>query len=116
MSSTPETILPTSTPNAKVMVDKGNHNLMIVVIRLLAVGNAPILKQQVFKTSTSNAFEKVVLFIRKQLALEVHDSIYCYINQAFCPALDENVGNLYTCFAAVDGSLNVYYSITPAWG
>ena len=40
---------------------------------------------------------------------------FLYINQAFQPAPDEILLNLYTRFK-VDGKLMVYYARTPAWG
>ncbi|KAI8928053.1 ubiquitin-like autophagy protein Apg12-domain-containing protein [Entophlyctis helioformis] len=86
-----------------------------VVVRLKAIGNAPILKQSVFKISTGSRFDKVILFLRKELGYRSHDSLFVYVNSAFAPAPDEVIGNLVRA-CAVDGSLIVNYSTTPAWG
>ncbi|KAI8897296.1 ubiquitin-like protein Atg12 [Globomyces pollinis-pini] len=86
-----------------------------VVIRLKAIGNAPILKQQVFKLSSQNNFIKIINFIRKELNLPQNDSLFVYVNSAFCPNPDDFIGDLDACFG-IDGSLIVNYSTTPAWG
>ncbi|OAJ42295.1 hypothetical protein BDEG_25764 [Batrachochytrium dendrobatidis JEL423] len=39
-----------------------------VVVRLKATGSAPILKQTVFKISSSSKFQNVIAFLRKELA------------------------------------------------
>lgn len=41
--------------------------------------------------------------------------LFLYVNSSFAPAGDEVVGNLFACFA-VDNTLIVNYSLTPAWG
>ncbi|KAI9197485.1 ubiquitin-like protein Atg12, partial [Polychytrium aggregatum] len=86
-----------------------------VVVRLRATGNAPILKQNSFKITSSQKFQIVINFLRKELGFKPSDSVFLYINSSFAPAPDEVVSNLYKCFA-VDGSLIVNYSLTTAWG
>ena len=66
-----------------------------VKIRLHPLGSAPPLSQKVFKISASNRFESVVLFLRKKLSLQSHDSVVCYVNSVFAPGLDEGVGGLW---------------------
>ncbi|KAH6564354.1 hypothetical protein BASA50_002163 [Batrachochytrium salamandrivorans] len=85
-----------------------------VVVRLKAAGSAPILKQTVFKISSTNKFQSVINFLRKELAFK-NAGLFVYINSSFAPSPDEVVGNLYRCFA-LDGKLIVNYSVTPAWG
>lgn len=88
-----------------------------VVIRLKATGNAPILKQQVFKLSSKNLFQKVVLFIRKALDLSDSDSLYCYINSSFIPSNEDLIGDLDHLFGMENAQgLIVNYSLNPAWG
>ncbi|KAI9331342.1 ubiquitin-like protein Atg12, partial [Obelidium mucronatum] len=86
-----------------------------VVVRFKATGSAPILKQNVFKITASQRFQAVILFLRKELTLGPHDSIFLYVNSAFAPAPDETVATLFKNFGS-EGSLIVNYSTTAAWG
>lgn len=84
------------------------------------VGSAPILKQSKFKISSSHRFQAITEFLWRQLSGNGADqkeagSLYLYINSSFAPAADESISNLYACFA-VDNTLIVNYSLTPAWG
>jgi hypothetical protein len=47
----------------------------LVVILLRATGNAPILKQNKFKVTTSHSFLAIQDFVRKQLLLQERDSL-----------------------------------------
>lgn len=86
-----------------------------VKIHFRAVGSAPALRQPVRKLSSTARFEAVVRFLRKQLRLQDHESVFCYVNSVFAPGLDEGIGNLWRCFKTKD-ELVVAYSITPAFG
>lgn len=83
-----------------------------VVIVFQAAGGAPILKQDKVKISVDSRFSKVVTFLRKQLHSE---SVFVYLRNAFCPALDEELGVLAKAYGT-DGKLHVSYALTPAWG
>ncbi|CAN6448775.1 unnamed protein product [Victoria cruziana] len=63
-----------------------------VVVHLKATGDAPILKQAKFKITGTEKFAKVIDFLRKQLHRE---TLFVYINSAFCPNPDELVVDLY---------------------
>lgn len=86
-----------------------------VNIRFKPLPSAPILKTQVFKINASQKFEAVVRFLKKKLDCKPTDSVFCYVNSVFAPALDENVGGLWRCFKT-DDQLIVCYSLTPAFG
>ncbi|KAK0450290.1 APG12-domain-containing protein [Desarmillaria tabescens] len=86
-----------------------------VIVRFKAVGNAPIMKQNFFKITSSNRFQAVIQFLRKELAWKAGEPLHTYINLAFSPAPDDTVSNLYKSFAT-DGHLIVNYSTTAAWG
>ncbi|KAI9751652.1 MAG: Ubiquitin-like protein [Chaenotheca gracillima] len=66
-----------------------------VTVRFKAVGSAPILRTQVYKISASQRFETVVNFLRKNLKCGPTQSVFCYVNSVFAPALDEGVGALW---------------------
>ena len=83
-----------------------------VVVLLKATGDAPILKQNKFKISAHEKFEKVVSFLGAQLGKK---QIFVYLNSAFTPRYDETVANLYE-WHGVEGKLVVNYATTPAWG
>ncbi|KAI0075595.1 putative ubiquitin-like modifier [Panus rudis PR-1116 ss-1] len=86
-----------------------------VVVRFKAVGNAPIMKQNLYKITASNRFQAVIQFLRKELGWKSGDPLFTYINLAFAPAPDDTVSNLYKSFAT-EGHLIVNYSTTAAWG
>ncbi|KAK0217118.1 APG12-domain-containing protein [Armillaria fumosa] len=86
-----------------------------VIVRFKAVGNAPIMKQNFFKITSSNRFQAVIQFLRKELSWKAGEPLHTYINLAFSPAPDDTVSNLFKSFAT-DGHLIVNYSTTAAWG
>ncbi|KAK0473456.1 APG12-domain-containing protein [Armillaria novae-zelandiae] len=73
-----------------------------VIVRFKAVGNAPIMKQNFFKITSSNSF------LRKELSWKAGEPLHTYINLAFSPAPDDTVSNLFKSFAT-DGHLIVNY-------
>ncbi|WPG98608.1 ubiquitin-like autophagy protein Apg12 [Acrodontium crateriforme] len=87
----------------------------IVTIRLSPLPNTPQLRQPRFKCTSSQRFEAIVRFLRRKLALQDHESVFCYVNSVFAPGLDEGVGNLWRCFKTGD-ELVVNYSVTQAFG
>jgi ubiquitin-like protein ATG12 len=44
-----------------------------------------------------------------------HESVFCYVGSVFSPALDEGVGNLWSCFKQGE-ELVVGYALSPAFG
>ncbi|KAF9004537.1 putative ubiquitin-like modifier [Cyathus striatus] len=86
-----------------------------VIVRFKAVGNAPIMKQNFYKITSSNRFQAVIQFLRKELGWQAGEPLYTYINLAFSPAPDDTVSNLFKSFAT-EGHLIVNYSTTAAWG
>ncbi|KAH7083272.1 ubiquitin-like autophagy protein Apg12-domain-containing protein [Paraphoma chrysanthemicola] len=86
-----------------------------ITVRLQPIGSAPHLNQRVFKLSTNQRFETIVKFLRKKLGVKEHESVFCYVGSVFSPALDEGVGNLWTCFKQND-ELVVGYAMSPAFG
>ncbi|WIA32673.1 hypothetical protein OEZ86_003474 [Tetradesmus obliquus] len=73
-----------------------------VVVVFQAAGGAPLLKQDKVKISVDSHFSKVVAFLRKQLH---SDSVFVYLRNAFCPALDEQLGVLTKAYGT-DGKLH----------
>ncbi|KAH9831366.1 autophagy protein 12 [Rhodofomes roseus] len=86
-----------------------------VPIFFKAVGNAPIMKQNLYKINALNPFRAVIRFLRKQLGWKAQEPLFTYINLAFAPAPDDTVTNLFKSFAT-EGRLIVNYSTTAAWG
>jgi ubiquitin-like protein ATG12 len=83
-----------------------------VVVLLKATGDAPILKQNKFKITAADKFEKVVGFLSAQLGRK---GVFVYLNSAFTPSYDETVANLYA-WHGVEGKLVVNYALQQAWG
>lgn len=86
-----------------------------VTVRFQPVGNAPPLRQRVFKITSTQSFATVVASLRKKLGIEPSQSVFCYVNSIFAPGLDEAVGNLWRCFKTGD-ELVVAYAMMPAFG
>ena len=88
-----------------------------VVVLLKATGDAPILKQNKFKITASDKFEKVVSFLTTQLKPQIGTDgrVFVYLNSAFTPRYDERVSNLYAWYG-VEGKLVVNYALQQAWG
>ncbi|KAI8888109.1 autophagy protein 12, partial [Backusella circina FSU 941] len=92
-----------------------NPDTIKIIIQLKQVGNAPILKQSLFKISRTHKFQAVIQFLRRELKYQGSDPLFLYINGAFAPSPDEPLDNLYKCFS-IDGKLIVNYCTTAAWG
>lgn len=86
-----------------------------ITVRLQPIGSAPHLTQRVFKLSANQRFDTIVRFLRKRLGVRDHESVFCYVGNVFAPALDEGVGNLWTCFKQGE-ELVVGYAMAPAFG
>ncbi|KAF9092444.1 hypothetical protein BGX29_007326 [Mortierella sp. GBA35] len=100
---------------ATVIANHKRKDTSKVIVRFRAIGNAPILKQNIYKITASNKFMAVIQFLRKELNYQHSDPLFLYVNSAFSPAPDEIVNNLYKCFNT-DGKLIVNYCTSPAWG
>jgi hypothetical protein len=83
-----------------------------VIVVFQAAGGAPLLKQDRVKISTDSRFSKLVVHLKRQLGTE---SVFVYLRNAFCPALDEELGVLVQAYGS-HGKLTVSYALTPAWG
>jgi len=86
-----------------------------VVMRFRGVGNAPIMRQNMYKITATNQFQAVIQFLRKELGWQSGEALFLYINSTFSPAPDDTVLNLFKSFST-EGYLIVNYSTTPAWG
>ncbi|KAJ3534628.1 hypothetical protein NMY22_g6842 [Coprinellus aureogranulatus] len=86
-----------------------------VVVRFKAIGNAPIMRQNFYKITSSQRFQLVIQFLRKELGWQSGEPLFTYINLSFSPAPDDTVANLFKA-CGTDGHLIVNYSTTPAWG
>ncbi|KAF8811130.1 putative ubiquitin-like modifier [Phlegmacium glaucopus] len=86
-----------------------------VVVRFKGVGNAPIMKQNMYKITATNRFQAVIQFLRRELGWQSGEPLFLYINSTFSPAPDDTVLNLFKSFST-EGYLIVNYSTTPAWG
>ncbi|GAA5953522.1 hypothetical protein JCM3765_005062 [Sporobolomyces pararoseus] len=86
-----------------------------IIVRFKATGNAPIMKQNLFKITASHKFQAVHQFLRSQLNFKPADPLFLYINSSFAPAPDDLVSSLFSAYGT-EGQLIVNYSSTQAWG
>ena len=102
-------------PSQSISSPTPTTNPTTVTIRLQPIGSAPHLTQRIFKLSTNQTFATIVRFLRKRLGVKEHESVFCYVGNVFSPALDEGVGNLWSCFRQGE-ELVVGYALAPAFG
>ena len=86
-----------------------------VKVHFVPVGSAPIMKKTKFQMRANQRFASVHAFLRKVLKLNSGESLFLYINSAFCPGPEEVVGDLNDCFAK-RGEIIINYSLQEAWG
>lgn len=86
-----------------------------IEIFLKATGNAPILKNKKWQVHRGKKIEWIAEFLRKTLKCDPSESIFLYINQAFAPSPDREIGSLYESYG-VEGRLIIHYAKTEAWG
>ncbi|PSR71667.1 hypothetical protein PHLCEN_2v12520 [Hermanssonia centrifuga] len=81
-----------------------------VVVRFKAVGNAPIMKRNLYQITAANKFQAVIQFLRRELGWKAEDPLFTYINLAFAPAPDDTVSNLFKydgCVGLISFTLSV---------
>ncbi|XP_071797105.1 autophagy protein 12-like [Asterias amurensis] len=86
-----------------------------VDILLRATGDAPIMKKKRWAVDQSKKVTWVIDFIRKYIKCEPSESLFLYVNQAFAPSPDQEIGNLFECYGS-DGKLVLHYCKSEAWG
>lgn len=85
-------------------------------VLLKATGDAPIMKKKKWSVGRDKPLGWVTEFVRKYISKNnAEQSVFLYINQAFAPSPDAEIGVLYDCFGA-DGKLVIQYCLTQAWG
>jgi len=103
---------PVESPQVK---SKSDLNKQKVDIFLKPTGNVPIMKQKKWSVEPDKKIWMIAEFIRKYLKLDPSEPLFIYVNQAFAPAPDQLIKNLYECFET-DGKLVLHYCSTQAWG
>ncbi|XP_065205626.1 autophagy protein 12-like [Planococcus citri] len=101
---------PTDKDDTKFSNSSGKVDLLFK-----ATGNAPIMKTKKWKVSSSKTIGGITTFLRNYLKLSPSESLFLYVNQAFAPAPDQIIRNLYECYGA-EGTLVIHYCKSQAWG
>ncbi|CAK8684212.1 unnamed protein product [Clavelina lepadiformis] len=86
-----------------------------IVLLFCQTGGAPILTKKKWQVESSRTIGWVNTFLRKTLRLEPNESLFLYVNQAFAPSPDRELGTLFDCFSA-NGKLVLHYATMQAWG
>ncbi|KAF8985917.1 hypothetical protein BGZ46_000527 [Entomortierella lignicola] len=106
--SVQDTFSPTSpAAPSTVAVNNKKKDLVKVIVHFQAIGNAPILKQKMYKITASNKFMAVITFLRKEINYGDSDPLFLYVNRAFSPSPDEVVQNLFKSSMSSDGEQDV---------
>jgi len=90
-------------------------NAMKVDILLKPAGDAPIMKKKKWTVDRSKRISWVSDFIKKYIKSDPSESLFLYVNQAFAPSPDTEIGTVFDCFGS-DGKLVLHYCRTQAWG
>mgnify|MGYP001200086058 CR=1 FL=1 len=85
-----------------------------VTIQFQAIGSAPTMKKTKFRIGGKSKFADLIMFLKR--ALKMEESPYLYVQNCFTPSPEEYVGDLCKCFGRFDDTLQIGYSITPAFG
>ena len=86
-----------------------------IEIVLQSVGSAPILKKKRFVTDPTKDVAFLSALVKRMIKLGPNESVFLYVNQAFAPALNTVLQDLYDCYN-IDGKLVIHYCTTQAWG
>lgn len=86
-----------------------------ITVRFRPMGGTKRLQTTMFKVSSEHEFSTLVTFLRRKLNFAPQNSLFCYINASFSPALDARLEDLSQAYS-VEGVLNVYYCATVAFG
>lgn len=86
-----------------------------ITVRFRPMGATKRLQTTMFKVSAAHNFSTLVTFLRRKLNFAPQNSLFCYINASFSPALDACLEDLSQSYS-VEGVLNVYYCATVAFG
>ncbi|XP_058791459.1 autophagy protein 12-like [Phymastichus coffea] len=86
-----------------------------IEILLKATGDAPIMTKKKWAVKPDQTIGSISEFIKKFIKLGVEERLFLYINQAFAPAPDQTMKNLYDCYGT-DGKLIIHYCKSQAWG
>jgi ubiquitin-like protein ATG12 len=74
---------------------------ILVIVRFRAIGNAPILKQNLYKINASNKFSAVIQFLRRELNYKASDplvkKIFGLLNVNFAYVETTLIINLSSC-------------------
>jgi ubiquitin-like protein ATG12 len=73
---------PSKGDRRQTLVRRSSLIVKTVVVRFKAVGNAPIMKQNFYKITTSNRFQAVIQFLRKELGWKAGDPL---VSRGFAP-------------------------------
>lgn len=83
-----------------------------VTIRLQPIGSVPEISPRVFQIASDQKFGALTKFLCKKLKLT---HVYCYVNNAFAPSLDQKLVDLWAQFK-VSEELIISYCETVAFG
>ncbi|KFM73685.1 Ubiquitin-like protein ATG12, partial [Stegodyphus mimosarum] len=83
-----------------------------VTVWLKPTGNAPIIKNKKWVVEKNCTIAKIMGFLKQYMKLDSSASVFLYVNQAFAPSPDHEVGNVFECFN-INGKLVLHYSTSP---
>ena len=71
---------PSKGPTSRCILDSSWLGLtyFIVIVRFKAIGNAPIMKQNFYKITSSNRFQAVIQFLRKELGWQASEPLVSF--------------------------------------
>ncbi|XP_035204998.1 ubiquitin-like protein ATG12, partial [Stegodyphus dumicola] len=67
----------------------------LVTVWLKPTGNAPIIKNKKWVVEKNCTIAKIMGFLKQYMKLDSSASVFLYVNQAFAPSPDHEVGNVF---------------------
>uniref|UniRef100_A0A3P8WNT5 Ubiquitin-like protein ATG12 n=1 Tax=Cynoglossus semilaevis TaxID=244447 RepID=A0A3P8WNT5_CYNSE len=110
LSPPPAPPAPLSFPERRLLIPSRGIDVL-----LKAVGDTPIMKTKKWAVDRGRTVQSLSQFISRFLKLDANEQLFIYVNQAFAPSPDQEVGALFDCFGS-DGKLVLHYCKSQAWG
>lgn len=88
-----------------------------MIVRLKAIGSIHQVSPNTVSFAPESPFAVVPQYIRRKLDIDQNSQLWCYIGNAFTPAMDDHLITLATLYpAATKNELIVTYSAVEAFG
>jgi ubiquitin-like protein ATG12 len=92
-----------------------NNDQSKVLVEFRNAGDARRLAKNIVRINRNKRVLDLYNYLIAKLSIPKEETLYLFVSTAFKPALDEEIGDLYDCFA-VRNMLTIFYCGKEAWG